>query len=52
MAQYKQDAIRIAKIYRDSGVEAATAAFHAAIENLPYWATLALKDEIRNLVAA
>jgi ABC-type antimicrobial peptide transport system ATPase subunit len=54
MNQLKQDADRIAALYKESGVESATEEFRHVINqpNYPYWITLALKDEVRKLVGA
>lgn len=52
--QLKQDAERIAELYKSSGTQAATEEFRRVINQpkYPYWATLALKEEVRKLVAA
>ena len=54
MTQLKQDAERIAILYKNSGTQSATEEFRRIINqaNYPYWATLALKDEVRKLVSA
>lgn len=54
VCQYKLDAKRLAEIYREQGVEAATAEFRKIINQpgYPYWGALALKDEVRKEIGA
>lgn len=48
--EFKQDAERLAEIFKSQGIDAATVEFRKIIEDKPYWVMLALKDEVRKLI--